>query len=80
MFVPGSFFEDRVFLAEESERAFVCKLLTDVISFEEFVESEAITSPNGNLVVELVERLSLSWPEETPKPYKELQGVIFDHA
>ena len=72
----GSFFEDRVFLAEKSERALVCKLLTDVILYEEFVESEAISSPNGNLVVELVERLSLSWPEEIPKPYKRLLGNI----
>ena len=72
----GSFFEDRVFLAEKSERALVCQLLTDVVSFEEFVESEAISSPNGRLVVDLVERLSLCWPEEIPKSYKRLLGNI----
>ena len=42
----GSFFEERVFLAEKSERALACKLLL-----------EAISSPNGNLVVGLVLRL-----------------------
>ena len=72
----GLSFEDRVFLSEKRERALVCNLLTNVISEEEFVESETITSDNGKLVVELVQWISLSWPDEIPKPYRRVLGNI----
>ena len=72
----GSFFEDCVFLSESCERKMVCNLLTNTISIEEFVESETILSSNGNLVVQLVVRIALFWPEEIPKPYKRLIGNI----
>ena len=76
----GSFFEDRVFLSDKRERAWVCNLLTNVISEEEFVESETITSSNGKLFVELVQWISLSLPDEIPKPYKRLLGNICKKA
>ena len=74
--MPGIFFEDRVFLSDNIERKLVCSLLTEAITLEEFCESESISSSNGNLVVELVQRISLSSPDEIPKPYKRLLGNI----
>ena len=72
----GSSFAERVFLSEKKERTMVCRLLTNSISYDDFVYSEDITSANGNLLVELVDRISLDWPEQIPKPYKQLLGNI----
>ena len=46
------------------------------LRYQQFVQSESISSPNGNLVVELAKRISLSSPDEIPKPYKRLLGNI----
>ena len=71
----GSLFADRVFLSDKKERKLVCNLLTDTISAEDFADSDIIESANGNLVLALVERLSLT-TEEIPKPYRKLLGNI----
>lgn len=72
----GSLFNDRVFLSSNSERKLVCNLLTNSISSDEFLESERISTENGRMVKTLVERISLSWPEEFPKAYKRFLGNI----
>ena len=72
----GSHFENRVFLSESSERKLVCCLLTDAISVDDFILTEDISSPNGNLVLALVRRISLSWPGDIPKPYERIIGNI----
>ena len=46
------------------------------LRYQQFVQSESISSPNGNLVVELAQRISLSSPDDIPKPYKRLLGNI----
>ena len=69
----GSLFADRVYLSDKKERKLVCNLLTDTISTEDFADSDDIESANGNLVLALVERLSLT-TEEIPKPYRKLLG------
>ena len=71
----GPLFADRVFLSDKKERKLVCNLLTDTISAEDFADSDIIESANGNLVLALVERLSLT-TEEIPKPYRKLLGNI----
>ena len=66
----GSFFENRVFLFEKKERRLVCQLLTNTISYDEFLNSGDICTDNGRLIKALVERISTSWPEEDiPKTY-----------
>ena len=72
----GSRFEDRVFLFENRERKLVCNLLTDVITMEEFLQSDIVLSSNGQLVKNLIERISQTWPDEIPKPYKEILANI----
>ena len=72
----GSLFEDRVFLSEKSERTLVCQLLTDSLSAQDFTDLDTITSQNGKLVVDLVEWISASWPDEIPQPYKRFLGNI----
>ena len=57
-----------VFLPENSERKLVCNLLTNNITYEEFLESE-INSENRTLIAHLVEMISLSWPDEMSQPY-----------
>lgn len=77
----GSLFQDRVFLFENKERKLVCKLLTDMVSYDDFLESEDITTDNGRMIVTLVERISQSWPdEELPKPYKQFLGNISKYS
>ena len=76
----GSFFQDRVFLSENRERKLVCSLLTDTITQEEFLESEDISTENGEMVSTLVARLSLSWPEDTPKTYRRFLGNISKYS
>ena len=58
----------------------VCSLLTDTITQEEFLESEDITTENGEMVSTLVARLSLSWPEDTPKTYRRFLGNISKYS
>ena len=66
----GSFFQDRVFLSENRERKMICSLLTKNVSIEDFIQSDDISSANGILVKDLVERVSVSWPDDDlPKPY-----------
>ena len=60
----GSSFESRVFLSESRERRLVCKLLTDTVSYDEFLESDDVTSENGRMLSTLIARLSLTWPSE----------------
>ena len=72
----GSLFGDRVFLCENKERKKVCSLLTDAITMEEFLDSDAMQSINGKLVFNLVERISLERPDRMPMPYKQLLANI----
>ena len=65
----GSYFQDRVFLSENRERKLTCDLLTKSMTVYDFVNSDQITSDNGTLVKNLVERISNSWPDDIPKPY-----------
>ena len=65
----GSSFKDRVFLSSKQERDLVKNLLTEEISTEEFLESDFSTD-NGDLVHDLVTRLSQSWPDDLPAPYR----------
>ena len=72
----GSLFHDRIFLSENRERKLACSLLTDTISLDEFLESDDISTVNGLMVKRLVDRISVSWPEEIPVPYKRFLGNI----
>ena len=65
----GSYFQDRVFLSENRERKLTCDLLTKSMTVDDFINSYQITSDNGTLVKNLVERISNSWPDDIPKPY-----------
>ena len=77
----GSSFESRVFLSESRERKLVCKLLTDTVSYDDFLESDDITSENGQMLSTLIARISLSWPSEViPKPYAKLLGNISKYS
>jgi hypothetical protein len=76
----GSFFHDRVFLSDNKERKLVCSLLTDTINQEEFLESDDISSENGEMISTLVARLSLSWPEDTPKAYRRFLANISKYS
>ena len=66
----GSHIKDRVFLFENRERKLVCNLLTDVVTMEEFLESDIVSTSN------LIDRISDTWPDEIPKPYKEILGNV----
>ena len=72
----GSYFSDRVFMPNKPERDLVCRLLTESISVDDFLESDVITSENGTLVETLVRRIDENWPDEIPEPYKNLIGNI----
>ena len=50
--------------------------MTDTISLDEFLESDDISTVNGLMVKRLVDRISVSWPEEIPVPYKRFLGNI----
>ena len=76
----GTFFTDRVFLSENRERKLVCRLLTDSLSYADFLESEEISTQNGLMVKTLVERVSIDWPDDMPKPYKRLIGNISKYS
>ena len=67
-------------MSETKERKLICKLLTDTVSYDEFLDSEDIASENGQMIATLVGRLSLSWPEELPKLYKLLLGNISKYS
>ena len=72
----GSFFQDRVFLSVSKERKLVCGLLTDNVSPDDFLESDDMNSENGEMILSLVQRLSLTWPDEFPNVYKRFLGNI----
>ena len=78
--MSGILFSGRVFLSENRERKLVCSLLTDTITQEEFLESEDISTENREMVSTLVARLSLSWPEDTPKTYRGFLGNISKYS
>ena len=78
--MPGHIFQDCVFLSENKKRKLVCRLLTDNLSYADFLESEEISTTNGLLLKTLVERISINWPEEMPKPYKRFIGNISKYS
>ena len=65
----GSHFKDRVFLYRKKERRLVQQLLTEDIDIDEFVSSADLESANSRLLVPLIQRLQLDWPDEIPEPY-----------
>ena len=76
----GSLFQNRVFLSQKRERKLVCRLLTNDISDDEFLESEELSSEHGRMVVTLVERLSCSYQDELPKPYRRFLANISKYS
>ena len=46
---------NRIFLGSKSERMLVCQLVSESIDIRDFIQSTEITSPNGRLVVDLVQ-------------------------
>ena len=76
----GSYFNDRVFLSENKERQLVCKLLTNTISQDEFLVSNDIVTENGLMIRRLVERISVSWPDDIPPDYKTFLGNISKYS
>jgi hypothetical protein len=77
----GTMFQDRVFLSESRERKLVCNLLTKSLSSDDFLESEEITTENGLMVKNLVERVFMTWPDaELPKPYRRIIGNISKYS
>lgn len=76
----GSVFQDRVFLSENRERKQVCCLLTNTTSSDEFLESDEMTTENGRMVVTLVQRISLNWPDEIPQAYKRFLSNICKYS
>ena len=76
----GSLFQDRVFLSQRCERQLICRMLTEDISVDEFLESDDISSENGILIATLVGRLSVSWLDELPKPYKRFLANISKYS
>ena len=66
----GSYFENRVFLYDNKERKLVCKLLTNTITYDEFLDSGDIMTENGLLIKILMERISVGWQDDgLPQPY-----------
>ena len=63
-------YKDRTFLSDPLERKHVNNLLTEQINMESFVRL-GLTSPNGGLIVNLIERLNQSW-NMLPKAYSRL--------
>jgi hypothetical protein len=77
----GTMFQDRVFLSESRERKLVCNLLTKSLSSNDFLESEEITTENGLMVKNLVERVFMTWPDaELPKPCRRIIGNISKYS
>lgn len=72
----GSHFPDRVFLSQVEERKLVCKLITDCITTDEFLNSPEIESENEALVCELVEDITARFPGQIPKIYKRFLANI----
>ena len=53
----------------KKERRLVQHLLTEDIDIDEFVSSADLESANSRLLVPLIQRLQLDWPDEIPEPY-----------
>ena len=72
----GSHFKDRVFLSAKKERTIVRKLLTEDIEIDQFITSNILQSDNSRLLVSLVDRVSETWPDQIPEPYKRFIGNV----
>ena len=66
----GSLFKNRVFLQPKSERTLVKNLLQGNMDLAEFLNSD-INSPNGQMILHLVRRLSNQFGE-IPREYNTL--------
>ena len=70
-FLPqGSLYKDRVFLPSYEERQAVCHLLTGAQTMEDFLTEEEFESDNGQLLKNLITRISTTWQDDIPKEYE----------
>ena len=66
-------FKDRVFLPKHAERKEVVRLLSGNHTTEkahEFLDSDVVESPNGQLVKNLIDYIEQKYPGELPSKYK----------
>jgi hypothetical protein len=65
----GSYFQNRVFFSQISERKLVCELVTGGITPGEFVTSPDITSENGEMLKQLVRDIDTRYQGQIPKVF-----------
>ena len=67
----GSKFKDRIFLVSNQERQEICSVLTEAMTMQDFLGGHNITSHNGRMIFEIIERIAGVWNGEIKKPYRQ---------
>jgi hypothetical protein len=69
-------FKDRVFLNVKKERMIVCDLVSGGLPMLDFAELSEMTSPNGQLLLDLVRHIVQKFPDEVPACYASFMANI----